>query len=805
MECIECEGLLEFFKRNSILIVSYLRYLKILIPSFILFLFMGQVSEINKHSQKNNFHLYKNSIFVKPVRVNNTDEYGEKYFNAFFGSEYTNSGYIAVPDSSGFYNLSSKGTIEAWIMPVDTANIEQTVVAKCDSVNTGFCFYLTAAGKKLGFRIGNFSSVNSSGTDIPLNQWTHAAVTWSRQSSNFKISFFINGAESGMPEINAGTFNLSSDSLMIGGSGASLSSKNFIGYIDEVKIWNIERTQTQIAQNRFVGLGDYSLLNKENAITSAVNYSGLISSWTFNLNTRDDISGENGYLRQRAGYYSFPYTAGFPIPYNFALYCQGSDNSFVTVPYSPAFNLNNSGTVEAWVYPLTQTTTHVIVSIGTSGFEFFWGIRKGLGNKQVLTIGSVQFTNTDGIVIPANKWTHIAVSWISGGGSYTVTFYVNGVQSGTHLTRGATWTANSGTLRIAGWQGGAGNKFSGYIDELKFWSKNRTDPEIKYFMFVSCRSILYNENLVAAWNFDGNLKNFSSIYGLDGSFNTGGINNCYISAYLNESTTGPVPDNQFIAFPTVLSSEGFPNGFVTRVLNMQIQVSATIKDTLKVNFIPGNLNSLQVFLSIQNQIASDLKIKLKAPNNTEVILSDALGGYSQNGYLTIVNDSIGNLITSSVFLSPWTNCVRPQNPLGTLSNTTLNGSWILTITNGYTDYPGTFLGWGLRFNNFTNYDSISIMNYVPDNYSLFQNYPNPFNPVTKIKFQIPSDVRSQKSKVKIIIYDVLGKEILTLVNGELQPGSYEVTFDGSNYASGIYFYQLRSGDYINTRKMILLK
>ena len=99
----------------------------------------------------------------------------------------------------------------------------------------------------------------------------------------------------------------------------------------------------------------------------------------------------------------------------------------------------------------------------------------------------------------------------------------------------------------------------------------------------------------------------------------------------------------------------------------------------------------------------------------------------------------------------------------------------------------------------------NIVNEIPGTYKLEQNYPNPFNPKTKIKFQIPSDIKSKTSKVKIIIYDVLGKEILTLVNGELQPGSYEVTFDGSNYASGIYFYQLKAENYIETKKMLMIK
>ncbi|HCN37762.1 MAG TPA: hypothetical protein DIS94_08635, partial [Bacteroidetes bacterium] len=81
------------------------------------------------------------------------------------------------------------------------------------------------------------------------------------------------------------------------------------------------------------------------------------------------------------------------------------------------------------------------------------------------------------------------------------------------------------------------------------------------------------------------------------------------------------------------------------------------------------------------------------------------------------------------------------------------------------------------------------------------NYPNPFNPVTKINFNIPKD-----SYVKLKIYDMLGREIAILVNNEFkQPGRYTVEFNGSTMSSGIYFYRLETKDFIQTRKMVLVK
>jgi photosystem II stability/assembly factor-like uncharacterized protein len=94
---------------------------------------------------------------------------------------------------------------------------------------------------------------------------------------------------------------------------------------------------------------------------------------------------------------------------------------------------------------------------------------------------------------------------------------------------------------------------------------------------------------------------------------------------------------------------------------------------------------------------------------------------------------------------------------------------------------------------------------VPESFNLYQNYPNPFNPVTKIKFDIMTNVNNENSKVMLILYNVTGQIIETLVNEELKPGSYDVDFDGSNYSSGIYFYELSVADYRQTRKFILIK
>jgi hypothetical protein len=89
---------------------------------------------------------------------------------------------------------------------------------------------------------------------------------------------------------------------------------------------------------------------------------------------------------------------------------------------------------------------------------------------------------------------------------------------------------------------------------------------------------------------------------------------------------------------------------------------------------------------------------------------------------------------------------------------------------------------------------------IPIEYKLFNNYPNPFNPVTKIKFALP-----KYSNIKLSVYDILGREVTNILNGNFEAGYYEINFDGANISSGIYFYQLKTSDFTDVKKMILNK
>ena len=97
-------------------------------------------------------------------------------------------------------------------------------------------------------------------------------------------------------------------------------------------------------------------------------------------------------------------------------------------------------------------------------------------------------------------------------------------------------------------------------------------------------------------------------------------------------------------------------------------------------------------------------------------------------------------------------------------------------------------------------DSVCGLLNKPDKYLLEANFPNPFNPSTGINYQLPMN-----GHVTLKVYDVLGREVATLVDGKQNAGYYRVNFNGSNLSSGIYFYRLTAGNYSSVKKMVMVK
>jgi len=222
----------------------------------------------------------------------------------------------------------------------------------------------------------------------------------------------------------------------------------------------------------------------------------------------------------------------------------------------------------------------------------------------------------------------------------------------------------------------------------------------------------------------------------------------------------------------------------------------TTYDTINV-FQQGNIVDLNVNLTIYHTWDGDLSISLIGPNQAEIDLSTNNGGSGDNYFNTTFDDEASIPITSGS--PPFTGSYRPEQPLSAFDYLPLFGNWILKVNDNASGDTGQLASWCLIFQR----SLVTGINSSrePVQYELSQNYPNPFNSSTKINFNI-----AKQSDVKIILYDILGREIKSLVDSRLERGKYDIYFNANNFASGVYFYTMYlNGKFFDSRKMVMIK
>jgi subtilisin-like proprotein convertase family protein len=209
--------------------------------------------------------------------------------------------------------------------------------------------------------------------------------------------------------------------------------------------------------------------------------------------------------------------------------------------------------------------------------------------------------------------------------------------------------------------------------------------------------------------------------------------------------------------------------------------------------------------SVIHDNVSDLEFTLTHNAITDTLIYRVNGNGGINFSNTYLNDNLG--IPFDGAKAPFSGLFIPHNSLSSFTSSSVSGEWILNIVDHKSGDDGILQNWGLLISESTLVGVDEDQSISPNTFTLYQNYPNPFNPSTTIKYRIPNVTLSgvEGSKVTLKVYDVLGREVTTLVNKEQNAGNYETVFDASQFSSGVYFYQLNAGSFIQTKKMILIK
>jgi subtilisin-like proprotein convertase family protein len=687
--------------------------------------------------------------------------------------------YITYANQT-FLNPSSAITLEAWVNPSVIGSSFMGVMGKGGSYSIG----IQGTTGRISFIPKNGSFFQSKfSSRVPINQWTHIAGTYDGSTTIIYINGIIDTATFSI----GGTIPSSTDSLFIGATATNFFYYN--GLIDNARIWSTARNISQIKGNMFIPL---EILYPTGA------FSGMVASFQLD-NGASSFSGNNT-MSGNLYNVSFVNYSNKPVnyqDYNSSLVLNGSTDYF-KYANQVEMNATTEMTLEAWIRRDTTGAQppgdqYIICKNGASNrtnYKLWIDVTGSLKFKINDPGGPPGLQTPPTALITNGQWTHVAATYNSTTGSARL--YVNGNQASSSTISGNPQINNNpDSLFIGGVSpsNSSGLRFKGQMDDIRIWRVERTPDEIKENTFKRLRG------QSTGFSFE-NYTNWMQIpSGFVGAVNQF-VGSAHISSslsYNSNERTSPILPYDFFLTPNYVNS--YKKFFIPD------NNAAGVSDSIFISG-SGTVSMSKVFVLLSHTNVSNMTVMLTSPSGTSRILIGNKGG---NGHdiMTIFSDaadslpSLSTAINGAGVIAPFSPGIKPEQPLSGLDGQSRQGWWKLKFIDNGAGNIGYVHGWGIQTNPLVGIDPL---NQTADRYELSQNYPNPFNPSTKINFSLP-----KAGMVKLTIYNILGKEMKTLVNERKDAGSYAVDFNGEGLPSGVYFYRITAGEFSEIKKMMLVK
>lgn len=392
-------------------------------------------------------------------------------FLSFSSSAQTNYGlsfdgtndYVSISHNSAL-NLSGNLTFEAWVNLNSTAAM-YTILSKGDGNNNSITNYIFNVGNnnsngKLSLMIAG--AWYTSSLTLSINTWYHCAVTVAGNT----VSFFVNGIAAGTSTISGSVYSSGTYTLKLGEQGDGCACNRMNGKMDEVRIWNVARTQAEIKAGMF---------NKSLSGSAG----GLVAYYRFNEgsgtnagNSCTNTAGIDGTLTNGPLYSASPIQFG-----GNALSFDGA-NDYVSVPDNNNLDITTNITLEAWVYATKSTGVQNVVSKSSNSINTGYIFpRTDNGWSNVVLYLNIGGWKTLSAAYPSlNAWHHLAATYDGA----TMKIYIDGTLSASSAQTGSIAT-NSNALTL-GNQTGYSEYFGGSADEIRVWNVTRTQSEIQNSM-----------------------------------------------------------------------------------------------------------------------------------------------------------------------------------------------------------------------------------------------------------------------------------------------------------------------------------